>query len=497
MMLTRAVLEVDRASFASAVFTREAAKSRATGAGADADGELLEPAFNPAAALRRKNAHPSDLAHANAADSLDCPAPTPAALAAVQFVNAVAARVGYNGAAISVSVPCSGYAALCNVKLTSNPNFGGRYQALSLPGPADTSGEPLVVCVVGWGSGEVAQAVREVATAFSYLGARGSTGTATWALWYAGAATGEARQLPGGACVPLAVLMHLLCNFPTPSGPLFWIKTYNQKSRGAVVTLPDKLEDFGESKAAAAGETLVQALRRNNSVVPLLYDLFAGDPTAALVSFGAGVAVDSVLREGKLEHANVRLNVVDGRLHAGVDGGEPLFSGGYEPLKRYPPFGCPPDLAPCTARRSTASVLAEAAALRRAAKLGSSVVVNVVAQCYSRAANFAPGAAICMKAGDIRGATTVGIDGAMLDRRVLFEAAKAAAAYISTFLTQLAATGPLPRLDAVWAAGHVGADVSLAAALGASLGQSVALFHRGLVTANLDHTVTSLASGWG
>jgi hypothetical protein len=265
---------------------------------------------------------------------------------------------------------------------------------------------------------------------------------------------------------------------------LFWIKTYNQKARGAVVTLPDKLEDFGEAEAAAAGKTLVKALQGNNSVVPLLYDLFAGDPTAALVSFGAGVAVDSVLREGKLEYANVRLNVVEGRLYAGVDGGEPLFSGGgFEPLMRYPPFGCPPDLAPCTARRSTASVLAEAAVLR-AAKPGSNVIVSVGVQCYSRAANYAPGPAVCMKAGDLLGATTVGIDGTTLGRRVLFEATKAAAAYSSTYLTQLAATGPLARCDAVWAAGHVGAGVPLAAALGASLGQSVALFRRGLVTAN-------------
>jgi len=484
-----------RKLLAAGVGSAAALRARATEAGADADGELFEPAFNPAAALRRENAHPSDLAHANAADSLDCPAPTPAALAAVQFVTEAAARMGYNGAATSVSVPCSGYAALCTVKLTSNPKFAGRYPALSLPSPADMSGEPLVVCVVGWDSSVVAQAVREVATAFSYLGARGSTGSATWALWYAGAATGEARQLPGGACVPLAVLVHLLCNFPTSRGPLFWIKTYNQKARGAVVTLPDKLEDFGEAEAAAAGKTLVQALQGNNSVVPLLYDLFAGDPTAALVSFGAGVAVDSVLREGKLKYANVRLNVVEGRLFAGVDGGEPLFSGGgFEPLMRYPPFGCPPDLAPCTARRSTASVLAEAAALR-AAKPGSNVIVSVGVQCYSRAANYAPGPAVCMKAGDLLGATTVGIDGTTLGRRVLFEATKAAAAYSSTYLTQLAATGPLARCDAVWAAGHVGAGVPLAAALGASLGQSVALFRRGLVTANLDHTVTYMASG--
>lgn len=484
-----------RTQLAAGVESAASLRARDKGADGDADGELFEPASGPAALLRLPNARPSDLALANAADSLDCPAPTRLALAAVQFVTAAADRVGYNGAATSVSVPCSGYVSLCSAKLTSNPDFCGRHPALLLPCPTDTSGEPLVVCVVGWGSGEVAQAVREVATAFSYLGARGSTGSATWALWYAGAATGAARQLPGGACVPLAVLVHLLCNFPTPRGPLFWIKSYNQKARGAVVTLPDKLENFGEGEAAAAGETLAQALQHNNSVVPLLYHLFSGDPTAALVSFGAGVAANSVLREGKLVHANVRLAVEGGSMYAGVGGGEPLSMGGFAPLQRYPPFGCPPDLAPCTARRNTVGVLAEAAALRDAMP-GRAVAALVTAQCYSRAANYAPGTALCIKAGDLRGATTVGLDGVpTLGRRVLFEAARAAAAYTSTYLTQLAATGPLPRCDAVWAAGHIGADVPLAAALGAAMEQSVALFRRGLVTANLAHTVTYMASG--
>jgi hypothetical protein len=183
------------------------------------------------------NARPSDLALANAADTLDFRPPSPAALAVVRLVSAAAARVGYNGDALSVSMPCSGYASICPDTFTPDHTFRGIKQALRLPCTTDTSAEPLVVCVTGWGSGEVAQAMREVATAIAYVGASGSTGKARWALWYAGAATGEARQLPGGACVPLAVLLHLLFNFPAPPGPSFWIQTYNQKARGVVVPL--------------------------------------------------------------------------------------------------------------------------------------------------------------------------------------------------------------------------------------------------------------------
>lgn len=488
-----------RTQLAASVGTAAALRAGATAAGDG--GELFEPpfvpatAFSPAAALRRVNARPSDLALANAADALDRNPPTSAALAVVGLVNAAAARVGYNGCGLSVSMPCSGYPAICTESFTPDHSFRGSQQPLRLPCTTDTSAEPLVVCVTGWGSGVVAQAMREVATAIAYLGASGSTGSAMWALWYAGAATGAARQLPGGACVPLSVLLHLLCNFPALPGPSFWIQTYNQKARGAVVALPDALGDFSKGAAAVAGATLEQALRRNNSAVPLLYQLFAGDPQAALLSFGVGVAVNSVLRDGKLVHANVRLDVSGGDLFVGPGGGEPLFKGGFVPVQHFLPFGCPVALAPCTARRTTSSVLEDAAA-RGAADPGTALPVAYVQQGYSRAMRYCAGASLFMKAGDLAGATTVGLDNVpTLDRRVLFEASKAAAACASTFLTQLAATGPLPRLDAVWAAGHSGTDVTLAAALGASLEQSVGLFRRGLVTASLDDAVTYMGSG--
>lgn len=445
-----------------------------------------EPATvaSPAALLRGRDARPHHLALAYAADLLSRPPPPDAARAAVEVVFSAAASVGYEGGAHLVQVPVNGYAPICLDTFTADPSLtrGARQPLLRLPSCTGASGEPLTVCVFGWAPGDVARATREVLCAIGARNNHGSTGSATWALWHATAATGESRKLPGGACVTLSVLVHLLTSFPTTgSGPCFWVKTYNQKARGAELPLPNDLR----VDAAAVGATLGKALVDNNSAVPLLYNLLAGGPEAVRICVGAGVAANSVLDHGlKRAYGSVRLNVHSGDperlLRVGADGENP-HGGGFN-VRSYPAFGVPPSLGPCTASRPFSRLDKPAA--------GDPALVS--AEAYSRAFNCAPDASY-KKAGDLAGATTINISGEpILGLRIVEGATKAAAIHASIFLTQFASTGALPRVDAVWV---VDSSLPLADALGSALKSTAGLFRRGLVTAPLEGVASFMASG--
>jgi hypothetical protein len=333
-----------------------AAAERASSIFASTDGEFAEPsvvhAMLPSAQLRAKNARPHHLALANGADVISCAPPTAAARAAVKLVFDAARKEGYRHLGQVVHVPASGHSTLCLDSCTADPTFSGspQHPLLRLPSPNGSSIEPLTVCVFGWSPADVARATRDVCRAIAAQEDHGSTGRARWALWDA-TATGETRKLPGGACVTLSVLVHLLTSYPTAgTGPCFWLKTYNQKLRGAELPLPNDLH----VDAAAVGAKLAAALAANNSVLPLIYNLFAGSPEAVRLCFGAGVAATTVL-DAQLQRAygGVRLTVdskdAERLLCVGADGTTP-YGGGFS-VHSYPSFGLPPALAPCTAKR--------------------------------------------------------------------------------------------------------------------------------------------------
>jgi hypothetical protein len=466
-----------------------AAAARASSIFATTVGEFAEPpvvhALLPSAQLRAKNARPQDLALAHGADLISCAPPTPAARAAVKLVYDAARKEGYRHLGQVVHVPASGHATLCVESCTADPTFSGapQHPLLRLPSPNGSSIEPLTVCVFGWSPSDVARATREVCRAIAAQEDHGSAGCARWALWDA-TATGETRKLPGGACVTLSVLVHLLTSYPTAgTGPCFWLKTYNQKMRGAELPLENDLR----VDAAAVGAKLAAALKANNSVLPLIYNLLAGSPEAVRLCFGAGVAVNTVL-DDQLQSAygGVRLTVdskdAERRLCVGADG-TTHYGGGFS-VHTYPAFGLPPALAPCTAKRP----------LSRLPPLvpGATSTELITGEAYSRGCRYAPAAGY-QKAGDLAGATAIDISGVpTMNLRTLDTAAQTAAIHASIFFTQFASTGALPRVDAMW---DVHGFPSLADALGAAVKGSVGLFRRGLVTAPLADVTSFMASG--
>jgi hypothetical protein len=349
--------------------------------------------------LRAKGARPAHLTLAAAADAMHPPAICAAALAAVEFVGAAARAVGYVGEALTVTLPSNGYLSLCDAAFTADPSVTKRakHPCYALPAPHSSSSEPLMVCVFGWSAADVARAVREVAMAVAFCSRAGSTGAARWALWCS-AAPSDSRTLPGGVCVPLAILVHLLRSFPyNQLDYCYWIKTYNQKLRGVISALPD----LNDVDAAAVGSTLLRSLVSSNSCIPLLHHLFGSELEAATFCVSVGVAVDAFRSPaGALQFGTLhfRVDPTSRRLCVG-NLGEPLAEGpgsGFH-VDTYPAFGAPPLYGPCTAARPLSSV--------------SGPCALVSAEGYSRLFRYAPGADTYKRAGDLAGATAVSLDG--------------------------------------------------------------------------------------
>ncbi len=431
--------------------------------------------------LRANGARPIDLALAAAADALCPPSISAAALAAVEFVSGAARAAGYSGEALTVTLPSNGHIPLCDASFTADPSVTKRakHPLYALPAPHSSSSEPLSVCVFGWSASDVARAVREVAAALAFRSRTGSTGAARWALWPS-AAPSDTRTLPGGACVPLSILVHLLRSFPyNQLDYSFWIKTYNQKLRGAMSTLPD----LRRVDAASVGRHLVRSLAASNSCIPLVHRLFGSEPSAATFCLSMGVAVDAFRTpSGVLQFGSLHFRVdPHSRLLCTGNNVEPVAEGagsGYH-VAHYPAFGAPPLFGPCTAARALSFVSAG----------GPCALVS--AESYWRVLRYSAGAPTYKRAGDIAGATAVALDGsAAINLRTLWDATNAAAALSSTTLLQLAEIGPLPRLDAVWAV-----NGALQDAVSSAVQSSASLFCDAAVALPLSPTVNNMAGG--
>ena len=321
------------------------------------------------------------------------------------------------------------------------------------------------------------------------------------------------------------------------------------KARQAFVRLAGL--EFTRDVGATCGAFLYENLLKANSVIPLAYALFSGDPDAADVYIGTGAAATlvvgsesavapvppvmaSVSRSDQEEvtvgdharrvvgevggggecvlpatsaaasssrdaaYGGVRLNwysatimsVQDGVLRLGPESRDDLPS--LQPISKAP---CPwraDSYQPFCSPRNLAPTTAHRnpISLRSA---GLEAPVAVVVQAYERLANDCPQPDLYVRAGDLLGQVGTNLLGEMLVRkRNIDDAIRAAAIAATQMLAQIESRGgPLPRLEASFWIPH---RMTLQDALSFAVTETATIFRTGLGVTPLSPVLQYMSS---